>query len=281
MMKIFNSKNRSKTIAFILLLIITFIWLLPLLWGLATSFKSQSEVASHPISLIPRAPTLQHYKELFSEPTTPVLRWLLNSFVIASAHTILYLIVATGAAYAFSLLNFKFKNLIFAFLLATTTIPSVINLVPLLTMMIDMNWFNSWIALIVPGLGGVFGMFLMRQFFLSVPKEVIESAKMDGLGHFGIFMKIVLPLSKSVIMVAGLLAFMGNWNDFLWPQLIMAGSDINSWTLPHGLSTIISGHNYKYGLSMAAAMVSIVPVVIAYLFVQDNLIESVARTGIK
>lgn len=273
--------KRRKRISFVILLIISFLWIMPLVWGLATSFKTPMDISLNTTSLIPKDFTLQHYRSLFSRVDTPVLTWMLNSFIIASAHTILYLMVASSAAFAFSILKFKFRDQIFWFILGTTMIPTVINLVPLITMMIDLDWFGTWLPLIIPGLGGVFGLFLLRQFFLGIPTELIESARIDGLGNFGIFMKIVVPLSKSAFLVAALFSFMGNWNDYLWPQIIQSGSQASTWTLPVGLSKIVGTYNYDYGLSMAAAILAIVPVVIVYAFLQDKIIEGVARTGIK
>lgn len=124
-------------------------------------------------------------------------------------------------------------------------------------------------------------MFLLRQFFLGVPKEIIEAATIDGLSKFGIFIRIVLPLSKSALLVAGLFAFMGNWNDYLWPLIVLTGADVNTWTLPIGLSKIAGTYNYDYGLTMAAAILAIIPVVIVYALLQDRIIEGVSRTGIK
>jgi multiple sugar transport system permease protein len=273
--------KRRKAISFSILLFVSLLWITPLVWGLATSFKEPLDIALNPTSLIPEVWSLEHYLKLFTRIDTPVLQWMLNSFIIASAYTILYLIVASFAAYAFSLLQFKFRDQLFWLVLATTMIPTVINLVPLITMMIDLQWFGTWWALIIPGLGGVFGMFLLRQFFLGVPKEIIEAATIDGLSKFGIFLRIVLPLSKSALLVAGLFAFMGNWNDYLWPLIILTGSDVNSWTLPIGLSKIAGTYNYDYGLTMAAAILAIVPVVIVYALLQDRIIEGVSRTGIK
>lgn len=274
-------KKRRKRISFIILLIVCSLWLLPIIWGIGTSLKTDQDIANNTISLIPKDWTLDHYKKLFSNADTPVLRWMLNSFLIAATHTILYLIIASFAAYAFSILKFRWRDRIFWILLATSMIPTVINLVPLVTMMIYFGWFGRWIALIVPGLGGVFGMFIIRQFFLGIPRELIESAKMDGLGSFGIFFKIVLPLSKSALLVTGLFSFMGNWNDYLWPQIVLMGTDADKQTLPIGLARLAGTYNYDYGLSMAAAILSIIPVIIVYAFTQDKIIEGVARTGIK
>lgn len=274
-------RKRKQRYAFILLLIVSFLWIMPLVWGISTSFKTGTEISLNPIRLFPENPTLIHYENLFSKTDTPVLRWMLNSFIIASSHTILYLFVASFAAYAFSILQFKGRDKIFWLLLGTTMIPTVINLVPLITMMIDLNWFGRWVALIIPGLGGVFGMFLLRQFFLGIPRELIESAKIDGLSNVGVFFKIVMPLSKSAFLVTALFSFMGNWNDYLWPLIMFSGTDASMWTLPVGLSKIAGTYNYDYGLTMAAAILSIVPVVIIYAILQDKIIEGVARTGIK
>lgn len=124
-------------------------------------------------------------------------------------------------------------------------------------------------------------MFLLRQFFLGIPKELVEAAKIDGLGNFGIFTRIVLPLSKSALLVAGLFSFMGSWNDYLWPQIVLMSADTAHLTLPVGLSKISGTYNYDYGLTMAAAIISIIPVIIVYAFTQDKIIEGVSRTGIK
>jgi multiple sugar transport system permease protein len=273
--------RKRKIIAFIILSITCAIWLLPLLWGIGTSFKTDADIANNTISIIPKEFSLENYQELFLKADTPVLKWMLNSFIIAVLYTMLHLIVVSLAAYAFSILRFKGRDKIFWIILGTSMIPGVINLVPMISIMIDFGWFGTWISLIIPGIGGVFGMFLMRQFFLGIPRELVESAKIDGLGNLGVFFKIVLPLSKSAFMVAGLFAFMGNWNDYLWPQIMLMGVDVNMFTLPLGLSKISGAYNYDYGLTMAAAILSIIPVVIVYSFTQDKIIEGVARTGIK
>lgn len=274
------SKAR-KRISFVILLFTCILWLLPIVWGLATSLKTPQEISSNPIGLFPKKISFEHYRELFGKADTPILKWMLNSFIIATAHTLLYLAVASLAAYAFGVLRFKGRDKIFWLILSTSMIPAVINLVPLISMMIDFKWFGTWMAVIFPGLGGVFGLFLLRQFFLGIPKELVEAAKIDGLGNFGIFTRIVLPLSKSALLVAGLFSFMGSWNDYLWPQVVLMSADAANLTLPVGLSKISGTYNYDYGLTMAAAIISIIPVIIVYAFTQDKIIEGVSRTGIK
>jgi len=275
------SKLIGKKTSFVILLIASLLWVIPIIWAFSTSFKTTQEITTNPIGIIPKNFTFANYQNLLTKPDTPVLRWMGNSFLIAGTHTVLYLIVASLAAYAFSILRFKGRDRLFWILLGTTMIPTVINLVPLVTMMIDISWFGTWLPLIIPGLGGVFGLFLLRQFFLGIPYELIESAKIDGLGNFRIFTKIVAPLSKSAFMVAALFAFLGNWNDYLWPQIMLTGADAKLWTLPVGLSKTSGTYNYDYGLTMAAAVLSIIPVMIIYAVLQDKIIEGVARTGIK
>ena len=241
------------------------------------------------VNIIPRQFTFDNYVKLFTnEEVYPIFKWLRNSFLIAVIHTLLYLILASFAAYAFGVMRWRGRNFIFGLLLATMTVPTVINLTPLFTMVIQFGWLDSeaaWksvLALIIPGLGGVFGLFIMRQFFANIPYDLIESAQIEGLGHFGVYRKIILPLGKSAIMVAGLFAFMGSWNDYLWPTLTAAVHfDQNWYTLQTGLSTMQSQSNYDPGIVIAAAIVSIIPVLIVYMIVQDKIIEGVSHTGIK
>ncbi len=288
-MAIKSGVKRRKRVAFIILLVLSILWVLPLLWALGTSFKSANDMRTNVITIIPREFTFGNYKNLFDNSAVyPIFKWLLNSALIAIIHTLLYLIIASMAAYAFGVMRWKGRDIVFGFLLATMAIPTVINLTPLFTMVIRFGWLDSeaaWksiFALIVPGLGGTFGLFIMRQFFMNIPYDLVESAQIEGLGHFGVYRKIILPLGKSAVMVAGLFAFMGSWNDYLWPTLTAAVHfDQNWYTLQTGLATMQSQSNYDPGQVMAAAIISIIPVLIVYMFVQDKIIEGVSHTGIK
>lgn len=277
-------KNIAKGIAFICLFILAVIWMIPLIWGLGTSLKTNADIANNTVGLIPSPGewTFSRYINLFTSKEYPVLRWLLNSFIVSGSHTLIYLIIISMAAYAFVFFRFKWRNQIFFVILATMMIPGIINIVPLYTMIVDFGWTHSLIALIVPSLGGVFGLFIVRSFFLGIPKDLIESSRIDGASNLQIFFRVVLPLGKSALMVAALFAFMGTWNDFLWPQVVMMGEpDRNKWTLPVGLNYMNGAINYDYGLVMAAAILSSVPVMIVYAFTQNKIIEGVSRTGIK
>ena len=272
-------ERRRKLIAFILLTIISIFCVLPLLWAFGTSFKKNAltDVAS----IIPKEFTFDNYVQLFSNKDAPVFRWMLNSVFISSVHTILYLIVAALAGFAFGVAEWKGRNVVFGLLLATAMIPNVINLVPLYKLITNMELNGNPLALILPGLGGVLYMMLIRQYFLSVPKELVEAAQLEGAGMFRIFLQIEVPLCKSVFMVAAMMTFIGNWNDYLWPSIAMAGVESDYLTLPLGIAKLFGDNNIQYGMTMAGAVTSMLPTLIVYLFLQNKVIESVANSGSK
>ncbi len=274
--------QKGRVISMAILIPITVLWLLPLVWGFVTSFKTDADIDAHLLSFIPREITFSRYARLFAESEQfPVLMWLWNSIYTAALYTILHLVVVSLAAYAFGMLRFKGRDVLFTCVLATMMIPSVINLVPMYNMMVTFNWVGSPLALIVPGAAGVFGLFLMRQFFLGIPKSLVEAAEVEGAGQLTVFLRIVLPLSSSAFMVAGLFAFLGNWNDYMWPQIIMGAEDMIMMTLPVGLSLMQGSYNYDLGLTMTAAITSAIPVLILFMLTQEKVIEGIATSGMK
>lgn len=280
----------GRIVSTICLLILGAIWIMPLIWALGASFKPDTITDINQIFPSPDNWTFEWYQLLFTfDGDYPVLRWILNSFVVGCIHTVLYLIIVSFAAYALVFLDWKFKNAIFTVVVSSMMFPGIITLVPLY------NLFNSlgiagnptWVYLIgciLPGLGGVFGLFLIRQFFLGLPKELVEACKVDGCNNFQIFFRVILPIGKNAIFVAAIFAFLGNWNDYLWPQLIASGGvDVlgREWlTLPVGLSVLVSGRTGDTS-PLAGAVISAIPVMIVYLFAQKYIINGVSRSGIK
>ena len=273
------AERRRKIIAFVLLTLISILCIVPLLWAFGTSFKKNA--LTDVMSIIPREFSFDNYIKLFSNKDSPVLRWLLNSFLISGVHTVLYLIVAALAGYAFGVAQWRGRNVVFGFLLGTAMVPSIINLVPLYNLITGLNLNGNALALILPGLGGVLYMMLIRQYFMSVPKELIEAAQLEGLGQFGIFLRIIVPLCKSAFMVAAMMTFIGSWNDYLWPSIAMAGVESKYLTLPLGIAKLLGDNNIQYGMTMAGAITSMLPTFIVYLFLQNKIIDSVAGTGSK
>ena len=278
-MAINKINKKKKRISFVILTILSIMWILPVVWVIGTSFKTEQEAVSSSINLIPQDFTLESYKYIFSDTNNNILHYIKNSIIISSTHTFLYLIVASLAAYAYGVMKWKHRDKVFWALLATMMIPTVMNLVPLYAIMIKLKWLDKMLALIIPGLGGVFGIFLLRQFFLGIPKDLVESAKMDGANHFYIYTKIVLPLSKSALVVVGLFSFVGNWNDYLWP-LIVLNTDTNR-TLPIGLALMQGNYNIYYSRLMAATVVSMLPVIAIFMVAQNSFIKGISMTGIK
>ncbi len=277
--KLNSGERRRKIVALVLLILISALCVLPLLWAFGTSFKKNA--LTDVMSIIPKEFSFNNYIQLFSNKEAPVFRWMLNSILISGVHTVLYLVIAALAGFAFGVAEWKGRNVVFGLLLATAMIPNIINLVPLYQFITDMNLNGNALALILPGLGGVLYMMLIRQYFMSVPKELIEAAQLEGAGMFKIFLRIVVPLCKSVFMVSAMMTFIGSWNDYLWPSIALAGVDTKYLTLPLGIAKLLGDNNIQYGMTMAGAVTSMLPTLVVYLFLQNKVIESVANTGSK
>lgn len=296
MQKDLNSGNRrSKMLAFIVLTIISVLMLLPIVWGFIGSFRESSDFFNNPDKFLPSSWdkfTLDGYKELFSKTEYistqanewyPIWNWLLNSLIVALGGTLIYLAIASMAAYAFVFLDFKWADRIFYFLIATMTIPGIVSTTPQLINMNMLGVYKSLLGLILPSFGGVYGVFLIRQFFVSIPKDLVENARMDGASNLKIFWEIILPLGKSALFVQGLFGFMGAWNDVQWAQLVVGNAPRSTWTLAYGLK-VISDQCEAFEsitLSLASAVISMIPIFIVYLVTQSKIIEGVANTGIK
>jgi multiple sugar transport system permease protein len=253
--------------------------ILPLLWMLSTSLKPKSEWFLPQIHWIPLTPTGDNYDKIFNNPTLPILRWFANSLMVSSIVTAAILTIDSLAAYAYARMEFRGKRVIFWLLLLTLFLPGVMFLVPNFLTVASLGLINSYAGVIVPGLAGVFGVFFMRQFFESLPRELEEAAYIDGASRVQTFLYIALPLSKPALATLGIITFLGSWNDFLWPLLIL--KDRNLLTLPPGLRTLQGAYTSEYGQMMAGAVITAVPVLLLYIFLQRYVVESVQTTGLK
>lgn len=294
-MNLMRGKRIVRIVAFIVLLLVCILMLLPIIWGVFGSFRDSGDFTSNPKSFLPSnwaTFTFDGYAELFSKTEFiatrsneyfPIWNWLLNSLIVAIGGTLIYLVIASLAAYAFAFLDFKWHDKIFYFLIGTMTIPGIISTTPQLINMNMLGVYESILGLILPGLGGVYGVFLIRQFFSNIPRDLIENARMDGASNFRIFFHVVLPLGKSALFVQGLFGFMGAWNDVQWAQLIIGNAPRTTWTLAYGLK-VISDNSEAYEsttLVLASAVIAMIPILIVFLIAQSKIIEGVANTGIK
>ncbi len=269
----------ERTLIYAILVLFALIFLTPLFWMLSTSFKPKREWFTRGIQWIPETFTLENYTRIWSNPTTPIERWFLNSILVATAFTILVLVVDSLAAYAYARMEFRGRRLLFSILLATLFLPGIMFLVPNFVLVARLGLLNNYLGVILPGLAGVFGVFFMRQFFETIPKELEEAAQIDGASTLQTFYMVVLPLAKPALATLGVITFLTSWNDFLWPLLILRDRELQ--TLPPGLRTLQGAYTSEYGQMMAGAVIAAVPVLILYVLLQRYIVQSVATAGLK
>lgn len=273
-----NKKN--NVIVFIILTVLCILWIMPLIWVLSTSLKTEVAASAWPIKWIPSEPTLENFNAVLNDSQANVKVWFINSVVNASIYTVLVLIVDSLAAYAFARFQFKGRDILFFIMLGTMMIPNVLNLVPLYAIVNEFGWVDTRWALIIPGVASVFGVFLLRQFFIGIPRELEEAASIDGANHFQIFYKIMLPLVKPGLIVLGLFSFLANWNDYMWPLTVINSNSQRTLTI--GLSVLKGTYNVLYAKMMAVTVLSIVPIIIMFIFAQKYFMQgSNISSGIK
>ena len=267
-------------VSYIVLGVITLAFVAPLLWMVSTSLKPNFQTTRFPPQWVPTQLSGEGYAALLgANSQAPVFRWFLNSMVAASAQTLLILVTASLAAYALARMSFPGKNLLFGAILATLFIPPVSLIVPNYLIVDMFGWLDTLYAVIVPGAAGAFGVFFLRQFFLSLPAEIEEAALIDGANRFQIFTRIILPLSKAPLATLAILSFLTNWNDFLWPLYVLFNAP--NFTLQPALGILQSSYTTNYTIIMAGGVLATVLPLILYLFAQRYIIEGVSRSGLK
>lgn len=273
----------SKYVAYVFLISISLIWVIPVVFGIATSFRSQAEVVSTGFRLLPVNWIVDNYVAILENTSTaPILRWIWNSFFIATTHTLLVIVVVSITGYAYARMNFKGRDVLFFTLLGISFFPNVVNLIPSYKIIDLLGWVNTPWAMIVPGLAGMGNIFLVRQFMKSLPKELDESARVDGASEFRIFFNIILPLVKPVLIVCGLFSFVGSWNDFLWPVIVY--TDVQKMPVTAGLLLLqdVYGNYRMIGQLMGSAILAIIPTTLLFFFAQKYFVQSLdLSAGIK
>ena len=273
-----GQSRMSKLGFYLLMTLFALFFLLPLLWMIVTAFKPFEEWLTP--NWIPVNPTLENFTSIFNDKSLPIVNWFFNSLLIASLFTAAILIIDSLAGYAYARLEFPGKNLLFGLMLATLVMPGIMFLIPNYLTVANLKWIGTIQGVIAPGLSGVFGVFFMRQFFQSLPKELEEAAYIDGASVWHTFVSVILPLSKGPIITLGIITFLTSWNEFLWSLLILGGKR-TALTLPVGLATLQGQYTFDYGKLMAGALVLTIPVLIIYAFFQRYIIQSISMTGIK
>lgn len=274
-----NNISRFRALSSLLYLLLTLyavITLIPFLWALSASFKPLSEIVNGEPNLIPQNFTLDNYKQIFLQQ--PLFwRWLFNSVVIAVSVTLLNLLFNSMAGYALARLSFRGKRFWFFLILTVLAVPAQITLIPTFLILKAIGWLNSYQGMIVPGMVNATFIFMMRQFFVNFPKELEEAAQLDGLNTLGIFRHIILPLAKPALAAQAVFVFMGSWNNFLLPVVILFEPEM--FTLPLGLNTFKGQYISYWNYIMAASMIFTLPALSIYAFFNRYFIQSVTFTG--
>lgn len=272
-------RNISKVVTYLFLSLIAITFLFPFFWMLGTSLKEQYRVFDIPMQWLPNPVTFSGYQRLFDQ--LPYLRYFLNTSLICVVVVTGQIMFSSMAAYAFARLRFPGRNKLFMAYLGTMMIPMQVTLIPLYVIMRVLGWTNTYLALIIPPmLGGAFSTFFFRQFMLTIPNELEDAARIDGAGYFRTFTSIILPLIKPALATIAVFTFIGQWNDFLWP-LVVINSD-NLRTLTVGIAQASRGYySSDYPLMMAGALVSVLPVLIVFLAAEKQYVEGITMSGLK
>lgn len=254
-------------------------FLAPILVILLTALKPDSEIV-HFSSVLPRHITLDNFRRVLATPEEfPIVRWFANSLLVSGAVSLLVVTVDALAAYGLARLNLPGKRWVLGAIVATLMVPGQILLTPVYLLLGRLGWLDTYLALIVPAGAGAFGVFMLHQFFLAIPKEIEEAAMIDGCSRLRIFTQIVLPLSRPALATLGILTFVASWNDFLGPLVFLDSAE--KYTLPVGVAMFQSSYYTEYGLTLAASVVCTLPVLVVFLLFQRHIIQGIAMSGLK
>ena len=267
----------SRILIYAILILITALMLIPFLWMISASLKMNKDVFSFPIQWIPSNPRWRNYVDIWTK--IPLLTFVKNSTKLTIIVTLLQLFTSSFAAYAFAKMEFWGKNLLFLGYIATIAVPWQAYMVPQFMMMRSWHLNNTHLAIICLQAFSAFGVFLMKQFYEGVPSELCEAARIDGLSEYGIWFRVMLPLSKPALSTLTIFTFVNTWNDFLGPLIYLTKNEVK--TIQIGLRMFISQYSAEYGLIMAASVIALIPVLIIFLSLQKYFVQGVAATGIK
>lgn len=255
-------------------------FLFPVYWMLASAFKSEQEILKIPPSLFFFEPTLDNFRRILAHPEdTPVLRWFLNSTFVATSYAVLATAVSALAAFPLARMEFRGRGFYTALLFSSLIIPPIMLIIPSFVIVDWLRWTDTYAAVIFPGLGGVFGVLMLRQYFLALPADLEEAAAMDGANSWQVFRHVVLPLSESPLLTLLVMSFMASWNEYFWPLLTLYSPGMR--TMPLGMATLQGRYTHHYGVMMAGALLIAIPSMILFVVVQKYYVRSIAESGMK
>lgn len=259
----------------ILLIVGAFIMIVPFLWMVLTSLKSFTETMQVPPTIWPNELKFENYLNVFQ--SVDFLKYYVNTILLTLGRTLAQLFLCSLAAYAFARLEFPGKNIIFILVLSVLMVPMQVILIPNYGILTQLGWIDTFYALIVPGMFSAFGVFLLRQFFMGIPKEIDEAAKIDGCSFFGIYWRVILPNATPALIALGIFTILSSWNDFLWPLIMTSSEDMR--VLSVGIATFQGQYSTDYPLLMAGAVMSTIPMLIMFILLQKYLVAGIALQG--
>jgi multiple sugar transport system permease protein len=266
-----------RIVVYVILLAGIVITILPLIWMVTTALKTNNEAVQVPIQWWPSIPQFSNFVDVFN--AIPLWRMLFNTTFVSFTVTVLSLFINSLAAYAFARLQFKGREVLFYAYLATLMVPGQVTMIPLFMLMKWLGWLDSYNALIWPSIFTAFGVFMLRQFFMGIPKEIEEAATIDGCGPFRIYWRMILPLSTASLVTLGIFLFLQEWSSFLWPLIVTTSPEMQ--TVQVGLRSFLGEYGTDWPLLMAGASIAELPILILYIFCQRYVIEGIATTGVK
>jgi multiple sugar transport system permease protein len=277
-MNVYRMRGRAaRLLSHLILSVTAVVLLLPILWMLSTSLKTPGETFDLPIQWIPADPQFQNYPDAYGR--IDFTRYFLNSLIISSSVTLLHVLLASMAGYGLAKYRFGGRRVLLIAIIATLVLPLEVIMIPLFLTVQDLGWLNSYQGLIVPVLADAFGVFLMRQYFLSLPNALIEAARIDGAGHVRTFFTIAVPLSWPAMATLAIFIFRETWDDFLWPLLIVTSSDMR--TVPLGVRSFESAELSNFPQIMAISTIATIPLVILFFVFQRRFVRGIAMTGLR
>ncbi|ACQ78283.1 binding-protein-dependent transport systems inner membrane component [Beutenbergia cavernae DSM 12333] len=267
----------ARVVAFAILVVLALAWLIPVLWAVLTSFKTEADAAAFPISIWPtQGFTLEAFRTTLAEGMVP--RWAWNSLLTSTAVTVITVVISSLAGYAMSRFDFAGRRMLLAVTVASIMIPGQILIVPLFQQMLTFNLVDTYWGIILPQVIAAPMVFILKKFFDQIPRELEEAALMDGASRLRILWQIVVPLSRPILGAVSIFVFIGAWNNFLWPFIVVNKAELM--TLPVGLQTVISAYGIQYAQNMAQAVLAALPLIVVFLFFQRQIIKGISTTGI-
>lgn len=267
----------NTVLTVLVLAAVSFFVLLPIFWMVTASFRTNGDLAANPGTLWPTVFTLENYVNVWTR--IPLARQFGNTVLFAGTVTALSVIIDSMAGYALARFNFRGRTVLFVAIITTLIVPIQVTFIPVYNLLVDLGWLNSFQGLVLPRIADAFGIFFFRQFFLALPKDLEDAARIDGASEFRIFARIMLPLAGPAVLTIAMFNLLANWNDLLWPLLVTTNDDMR--TLPAGLALFKGQHSTDYGLLMAGAILALLPMILAFVLVQRRFIAGIATTGLK